>query len=211
LLEGQESVFIEIRKSICQFDTLEFVIVDGAAVIANASVSSNYNGSSISCIDSCDAVSTAVGVGGITLLTGDFTYQWGANAVNQTSAAASGLCAGVYEVIIFDDNLCSDTVSVTVTEPSAVSSSISSVVDATCATLGTATGAGTGGTGSLGFNWPASANNQTTATATGLNGGAYQVTVSDANGCSDTISAYINSVATASLCSIAYKQSHVTD
>ena len=199
LSEGTETIFIEIRKSVCQFDTLEFVIVDGAAVTANATVTSNYNGSAISCADSCNAVTTAIGIGGITLLTGDFTYQWDASAANQTSAAASGLCAGVYEVIIFDDNLCSDTVSVTVTEPSAVTASITSVVDATCATLGTATGAGTGGTGAFGFLWPASASNQSTATASGLNGGAYQVTVSDANGCSDTISAFINSVATASV------------
>ncbi|MCH2023324.1 MAG: choice-of-anchor L domain-containing protein, partial [Saprospiraceae bacterium] len=193
LSEGTETIFIEVQKSACETDTIPFVIIDGAPVTAAAAVTSNYNGTDISCNSACDAVTTVIGAGGITLLTGDFTYQWDSIAGSQTTAAATGLCPGNYQVIVFDDNLCADTVNVSVTEPSAVTATISNVVNSSCATLGQATASGSGGNGGFSFLWPASASNQTTATATGLIGGAYQVTVSDQNGCTDTITVNITS------------------
>ena len=199
LAEGTESIFIEIQRSACQQDTIEFFIVDGSAVNANAIVSSNYNGADISCNGVCDGETTVIGVGGITLLTGDYSYQWDAAAGSQTTSVVTGLCPGTYSVVVQDDNLCADTVSVTVTEPSAVTASITNVVNGSCSVPGQATASGIGGTAGYSFTWPASAGGQTTATATNLVTGTYQVTVSDVNNCSDTISV---SVTTTNLISI---------
>jgi large repetitive protein len=126
--------------------------------------------------------------------TGTLTYQWGANAANQTTATATGLTAGTYNFTITDANNCTATGSQTVTQPTLLTLTQQTVaVSCNSAMDGTATVSPTGGTPGTAPNlytyaWTPNANGQTTATVTGLNGGSYTVTVTDANGCTQNIS-----------------------
>ncbi|BDS13814.1 fibronectin type III domain-containing protein [Aureispira anguillae] len=118
---------------------------------------------------------------------GAYNYAWDANAGNATTAVVPNLPAGAYTVIVTDSIGCTDTASVTLTEPTALNASIVDNGD------GTAVAVGTGGTPSYTFAWDAAAGNQTTDTATALvHNGTYVVTITDANGCTDTSSVVIN-------------------
>ncbi|MEO5642774.1 MAG: PKD domain-containing protein [Bacteroidia bacterium] len=113
-----------------------------------------------------------------------YTYSWNTSPV-QTTATANGLAAGSYTCIITDANLCTFTISVTITQPPALIATTSSV-QSTCGNPnGTATVNISGGTPTYTISWSTSPV-QTTTTATGLLAGNYTVTVEDANSCSVT-------------------------
>jgi len=118
--------------------------------------------------------------------TGAFTYSWNTNPV-QTGAKAVGLAAGTYMVTVQDANACIMTKEVTITEPDAILTSITSQTNVDCFGLstGSATVTASGGAGNFVYSWntvPA----QTGSTATGLAAGAYELTVTDEKGCSKT-------------------------
>jgi hypothetical protein len=140
-----------------------------------ASIASQTN---VSCSGGNNGTATATGTGGNM----PYTYLWPASAGNQTTATASNLIAGTYVVTVTDANGCTSTSSVTITQPTAVTASISSFTPALCngACNGTATVVGGGGTSPYTYVW---SNAQTSATATGLCNGTYNVTVKDANNC----------------------------
>jgi hypothetical protein len=67
-----------------------------------------------SCYGGADGTATANPTGG----TPPYTYQWGAMAQFQTTATATGLSVNItYNVTVTDNNGCSDTVSVTISQP----------------------------------------------------------------------------------------------
>lgn len=143
----------------------------------NASISTSTNSS---CAGSASGAATVIATGG----TGTLIYSWNTNPV-QTTATATNLTAGTYIVTITDDTLCSIQKQVIITEPNAITTSISSQTNVLC--FGNNTGAATvnaiGGTGVLTYSWD-TVPVQTTATATGLVAGTYDVTLTDENGCS---------------------------
>ncbi|PVX45014.1 putative secreted protein (Por secretion system target) [Flavobacterium sp. 103] len=123
---------------------------------------------------------------------GSYTYQW---SNGETTQDISGLAAGTYTVTITESNGCTitGTTSFTIGEPSEVldaSITASSNVDCFGNTNGSATVTATGGTPEYTYLWD-DALAQTTATATNLATGTYHVTVTDANGCTDTATATI--------------------
>ncbi|NSW44963.1 MAG: hypothetical protein HPY79_04030 [Bacteroidales bacterium] len=122
--------------------------------------------------------------------TAGYTYLW---SNSQTTQTISGLSAGTYYVTVRDANNCSTTSSVTITQPSAVTASISSSTNVSCygGNNGTATVSAGGGTPGYSYTWNTSPS-QTTQTATGLIAGTYTVTVRDANNCSATTTVTIN-------------------
>jgi hypothetical protein len=138
------------------------------------------------CYGSADGEITAGGIGGE--VTTGYTYQWDANAANQTSATATGLTAGTYNVTVYDNGLCSDTISFTLTQPDSIDLVLITSTNPSCngACDGQAIVSASGGTiaGSYSFLWP---DGQTTAVATGLCNGNFTVTVTDDNLCSDTL------------------------
>jgi large repetitive protein len=159
-------------------------VTEPTQVTATASVTSDYNGSQISCFGANDGEATAVGTGG----TGAYSFIWNTNPV-QNTAIATGLSAGSYAVTVSDANNCQAIASVTVVEPTAVS--VIAVIDTfnsgsqiSCygASDAQATATANGGTGTYSFVWstlPA----QNSAIATGLGAGTYTVTATDVNGC----------------------------
>ena len=156
---------------------------DSASVIISSGPSANISAqTNVSCNGGLDGGATASVVGG----TSPFTYAWSNTA---TTASISGVAAGTYSVTITDQNGITDSASVKITEPSAVVSSASVTQPISCngGSDGIVTALGTGGTGSYTYIW---SNGQTLANATGLSISTYpyEVTITDANGCSDSSS-----------------------
>ena len=119
--------------------------------------------------------------------TAPYTYVWNNSA---TTDYITGLAAGTYSVTVTDANGCTDTASVTVTEPTGLvaSGTVDSNVSCNGSTNGGATASATGGTAPYSYNW---SNGATTASITGVPAGTYTVTVTDSNGCTDTASVTI--------------------
>jgi gliding motility-associated-like protein len=146
----------------------------------------------ISCFGGVNGTATALPIGG----QGGYAYNWSSGS---TDSIALVLSTGTYNLTVTDGAGCTDTTSILVTQPSTAVSSTISGTDLFCNSdgSGTATIVGADGTPGIAPNdytylWAANANNQTTATATGLQAGTYNVTVTDGNGCTTTNSIIIN-------------------
>ncbi len=112
--------------------------------------------------------------------TGAYTYSWAPSG--GTGTTATGLTAGTYTLTVTDANQCVKTQNFTITQPNAITASISKTnVSCNGGSNGTATVSVTGGTGSYTYLWSPSGG--TAATATGLSAGTYTVTIKDANLC----------------------------
>ncbi|MDD2385542.1 MAG: gliding motility-associated C-terminal domain-containing protein [Bacteroidales bacterium] len=116
------------------------------------------------------SVVTVNAIGGTTPYTGTGTFT-----VN----------AGTHNYTVTDANGCTDNVSVTITEPTELNSSITALVNQNCLTPGSATVTASGGTPNYTYTWPA-AGSVSGGTASSLNVGNYIVTITDNNGCSTT-------------------------
>ena len=105
---------------------------------------------------------------------------------------SNNLSAGTYSVVVMDNKGCTFLDEVIITEPDAVISSVESdnlffgPYDVRCfgESNASATVTGGGGIPVISYLWTPS--NQTTATATNLSVGSYDVTVTDLNNCSQT-------------------------
>jgi len=112
-----------------------------------------------------------------------YSFSWNTNPV-QNSSTASNLGTGTFSVIMTDDNGCSDTGNVSISNTTSPTAFVLTQAPATCGNSnGTATASGSGGNGPLSFNWD---NGQQTAIATGLSAGNHFVLVTDSAGCSDS-------------------------
>jgi gliding motility-associated-like protein len=117
-----------------------------------------------------------------------YTFLWSNGATTQN---ISGVAAGTYTVTITDANGCTETLTASVTQPAGVLSvTLQSLQHVGC--HGEATGSititVTQGTPPYTFNWN---NGATTQNIQGLPAGTYIVTVTDMNGCTETLSATI--------------------
>lgn len=117
------------------------------------------------------------------------TYLWSPGG--STAASLSGLAVGTYNVTITDANGCSASATTAIGNTSGPSLSISASSPPSChgGTDGTATVSASGGSGTYSYTWSGSGGNA--ATATGLIGGVYTVTVYSA-GCSSTTSVLLS-------------------
>jgi hypothetical protein len=117
---------------------------------------------------------------------GGFTYNWTpGNPTGDGTISVIGLTAGSWTCTVTDANSCTATATFNITQPAALSASISSTPSACNASSGTATVSGvTGGVGGYTYSWAPSGG--TNPTATGLATGSYTCTITDANGCQIT-------------------------
>ncbi len=140
------------------------------------------------CPGICDGDATADASGG----TAPYTYNW-YTASNQNTALAINLCVGINEVQVTDSKGCKDTIQVHITSPVVVVATMidSSVTSCTNICNGSAEVSAAGGTGPYTYNW-FNDGNQTTAIATALCFGNRGVEVTDANGCLDTATVFID-------------------
>ena len=163
-----------------------YTVGEPTNVTATTSVISSYNGQDISCFASCDGSAQVFPSGG----TSPYSYQWAANANNQTTPIAINLCAGNYLVDVIDSNGCIFNTNVVINSPSQISNVIASN-DASCNGLcdGSATANTNGGVAPYSYLW----NNSSFSTTSSINNlcaGLYNLTISDNNGCimNDSIS-----------------------
>jgi gliding motility-associated-like protein len=132
---------------------------------------------SVSCFGGNNGQITANVSGGIL----PYIYSWTCDT--STTAIAANLVAGSCTLTVTDSAGCASTVSVSVPEPAAITSSISAQTNVLC--KGDSTGSVslnvTGGVSPYSYVW--SPNVSTSNTASSLAAGSYQVTVTDANAC----------------------------
>jgi peroxiredoxin len=160
------------------FNSLNLIISGCAPTcdIAGSALPDNAN-----CDASCDGSVVVNATGG----SGALTYDIGSG--QQASNTFTGLCAGNYTVTI-SDGVCSETVDVTITDPSALGAS-TVVSDATTGSNGAIDLTPTGGTAGYTYDWSGpSSFSSTSQDISGLSAGMYSVTITDANGCDYTLS-----------------------
>src|SRR5258706_1712564 len=146
-----------------------------------------YNGGwNVSCNGVCDGFATANPSGG----TLPYHYLWCNGDTTQTTD--STLCAGACAVTVTDGNGCDTVLTFNLSEPPALSVSLSPLVgncrvNISCngASDGVVTANPVGGTPPYSYTWSSPCSTQT---CTGLCAIAYTVTVTDDNGCTATAS-----------------------
>lgn len=131
-----------------------------------------------SCFGSTDGQAT---VNNVTNANGNVTYQWDANAQNQTTETAGNLAAGTYSVVLTDMNACTATQSIEIGQPDQILVDFT-VIDNECNgdAEGAVDAAASGGNPGFSFEWSTGA---TTSKVSGLASGDYLVTITDAIGC----------------------------
>ncbi len=124
--------------------------------------------------------------------TPQYNVVWvGPNGFSGNGLNLSNLFAGLYSATVTDAKGCTSVSTATVDQPDELQITIPEFADTICflGNNGTASVTVLGGTSPYNFLW--SANNQTTQIATGLSSNAYQVTITDANGCSISGSTFV--------------------
>ena len=166
--------------------------VDTVTITQPDILEANLLATNINCNGICDGTVISNTTGGTPI----YTYNWAAfPTINDSNL--TGLCAGTYIVSIEDDNNCEVTDSISIIEPSVISST-SAATPATCSSNcdGEATLTPSGGIGPYAFEWngnttPGQGNSQT-----GLCFGLNVITIFDDNGCSLIDSVYIGATDT---------------
>ncbi|HYG52494.1 MAG TPA: T9SS type B sorting domain-containing protein [Flavobacteriales bacterium] len=119
--------------------------------------------------------------------TGALQYSLNGGAY-QVSNVFTGLAAGTYTISVKDANGCIQTFTTTLTNPPLLTASLSGTTPATCGVNnGTITINASGGTGALSYDLNPGPT-QPSNVFTGLAAGTYSVVVTDANGCTATVS-----------------------
>jgi gliding motility-associated-like protein len=126
-----------------------------------------------------NGTATATAVGAINPI----SYAWTTTPV-QTTQTATGLAVGTYDVTVTDGSGCSATETVTIVAGNnSITAPTMTSTDAICtADNGTATATPVDGTAPFTYEWNTTPV-QTTQTATGLAPGIYQISLTDASGC----------------------------
>ena len=164
----------------CIFNTTPAVTITEPTVLT-ATISSSTDPS---CFGFSDGNATVTGSGGTAAT--DYTYSWNTTPV-QTTAIASNLVAGNYTATVTDDNGCSATDNIAITDPSELAATMGIPTMVSCNGAipadGSVTVTASGGTvaGNYTYLW---SDGQTDATALNLSAGSYSVTIRDDNNCS---------------------------
>ncbi len=112
-----------------------------------------------------------------------YSYSW--NPGGQKTPEITGLSAGIYTLTVTDSAGCTLTTGISLSQPNAISPSITTT-PASCANNdGIISVSVTGGTNPYTYSWAPGGN--TSSSYSGLSNGAYKVTITDSHGCVDTI------------------------
>lgn len=141
--------------------------------------------SDVSCNGANNGSATVNATGG----NGSYTYTWTPGNLN--GPTQGGLSPNTYTVNVADSDGCAGSVIVEITEPSAIVAG-ATPTDASCGSNdGEITLAVSGGAPGYTFNW---SNGASTQNVTGLAPGAYSVTITDGNGCTEVVNTTVNAL-----------------
>ena len=156
----------------CQF-------IDSLVINEPDSLELSFSATPVSCNGANDGVASAMGAAG----TAPYSYNWDSNTSNQMNSTAINLAGGTYTVTLTDDNGCQLVDSIMVPENTAILPTLD-ITNVSCfgGADGSVTADATGGAGNYSYQWndPAMQNG---ATAINLSANAYEVTVTDVDGC----------------------------
>ncbi len=163
----------------CTQTTTATVTTTGGLAVSTTVINILCNGDST-------GSATAVVVGG----TAPFTYSW--TPIGGTNATATGLSAGTYNLSVTDANGCVGAAVAIISQPTALTANATATQTTCAANTGTTTVNAAGGTPGYVYSW--APGGQTNITATALSAGIYTVTVTDANGCTQTATASVTTL-----------------
>ncbi|MBN8701710.1 MAG: gliding motility-associated C-terminal domain-containing protein [Bacteroidetes bacterium] len=172
---GNDFVIDDLSLRVCSYNckTAQTYTVTEPAVIT-----STISSTSVVCNGQANGAAIASVAGGVA----NYQYNWGTGY--GTSNSISTLAAGNYSVTVRDANNCTIVKTYTVTQPSALSSTVSST-NVLCfgGSSGTASVASSGGNGGYLYSW---SNAATTSFVNNLTSGIITVTTTDTKGCTVT-------------------------
>lgn len=146
----------------------------------------------ISCAGAGDGSIEVSPIGGV----GEVSVNWsGPDEFESGQNLIEGLQAGTYSLLLLDEEGCAFQAGYTVEAPEILTVEVSEITDANCnvATDGVATGAAAGGTPPYSFTWEGDEGFSAEGpSAEGLAPGLYTLSVTDANGCTETTQAEID-------------------
>ena len=158
--------------------TLAFTIAEPAPIDPQLTTTGSGCGT-------CDGTATVEPLGG----SSPYTYLWTPSPpFGQATDSVSGLCPGLWEVLITDSSGCDTTIQFTIVSPSGIEA-VPTITDASCDDVcdGAIDLATTGGVPPYTFDWsPAPPFGQGTANVSGLCPGQWSVLIGDQAGC-DTV------------------------
>jgi gliding motility-associated-like protein len=154
----------------CQM-TASVTVINTPGVTATVSLTTP-----VTCNGGCNGSATVTASSGIT----PYTYLWNNG---QTTATATGLCAGNYSCIITDSTGCTTTVTITITQPSPVFVDAFPPPQTICiGQSATLTASASGGTPGYTFTWTPAFTGNPFVVSPGTTT-LYTVSAVDANGC----------------------------
>lgn len=160
--------------------------IDSVQVDPGSPITPNASTTGVTCNGGNDGTATVGPTGGVA----PYTFVWSPEpGSGQGTPLATGLTAGIWEVLISDSTDCDTIISLLILEPDPIDP-VGAVTNVNCA--GTCNGsiamAPTGGNGGFTFEWnPVPPNGQGVQTATDLCAGDWTVTVTDMLGCDTTV------------------------
>jgi len=164
-------------------------ITQPAILTAIANITSNVNCNG----GNNGSASSTIGGG-----TSPYTYSWTGGGTNST---LTGLTVGTYTLNVTDNNGCTGSSSVSITQPTTLSVSANTIANVSCngGDNGNASANPSGGTTPYTYSWSNGSSSVATSNPTGaaLSSGNYTVTVTDNNGCTATASVTITQPASA--------------
>lgn len=162
------------------------IITRVVSITQPTSVNASVIGTNVSCNGGNNGAATVTASGG----TPAYTYSWSTSPI-QTTATASGLTAGTFIVTVTDSKGCTGSAIINITQPAALTATISSSTNVNCfgGNNGSATVSVGGGTPGYTYNWVPSGGG--TSIATNIAAGTYTVNITDSKGCTITASVTI--------------------
>ena len=149
-------------------------LTNSATITEPPAITINVSATDVSCNGANDGTATAMATGG----TGVLTYFWDNG---MTTPTIESLPPGTYTINVSDENFCSNSAMITVSQPPAlILNVVTTNESANAANDGTALAEISGGAGNYTFLW---SNGATTQMLENLEPDNYCVTVTDENGC----------------------------
>jgi gliding motility-associated-like protein len=182
LVAGTHTVVVQDSK-LCTF-SMNVIITEPATALAGMVTSTN-----VTCFGAANGTATVSASGGTT------PYQYSLdNGAFQASAALTGLTPGNHTIVIRDAGMCTKSLTVTITEPSALSAT-SSTTEAQCPgePNGSINVTVSGGTQPYSVIW---SDGNVSVNRLGVANGDYTAVITDLNGCAIPVSVTVGVVGT---------------